>query len=551
MGETPKFEGYATHGEPQHGGQATVYRATRLQDGLECAIKVPTRQDDHEQRRLDREFRALHGLQQSPHAVNAVELGLSDSRFGARTFLVMEYLQGISLRDYLRDLNSASILDPSAETSSGSSIMPPANELIAIATGMARGIHAVHQAGWLHRDLTPQNVLLEDGDPARPILIDFGIATTVGRTQPLPVTGTLQIFGTPGYIAPERISSVSGLPSQSQFAGDIYGLACCLYFLVTGLEPPPLHFPFMGPARAPQWPGLDRAPDAIRELIQQCSDLDPSRRWTVETCIARLELARTSAPSGPPDNPPRRRRYRAVLPKEINADEATSKPKDSIAKASEIVKSAKREPVRNKDSKPRPSREGRNAQPMAKATHPETNVLERLGVSATSLGDGMFRLDTGSYLILTRPDDPIELSLLPPLASTELAMTALSMDFESSTLFATFPLYTEHLYEQEDKVLARTYPPDSVFSILNPIPEEPPESPTPIGIVHLARQKGGPAYSCSVSIEPQLTAGQIDLGPVAVTRLYFQKLQPKPIDLAEIFLVSRQKLSLELVRKIS
>jgi serine/threonine-protein kinase len=94
---------------------------------------------------------------------------------------------------------------------------------------IASALHSAHQAGLVHRDVKPSNILLADNDFA--YLIDFGIARATGDTA---LTSANTTIGTWAYLAPERFNSAEIQPSS-----DVYALACVLYQCLTGELPFP------------------------------------------------------------------------------------------------------------------------------------------------------------------------------------------------------------------------------------------------------------------------------------------------------------------------
>lgn len=126
---------------------------------------------------------------------------------GDRLWIVMELLTGRSLATVVRDLGP-----------------PGVAETIRIGLGLATALRQVHAAGVLHRDVKPDNVLLEPG--GRVVLMDFGIAALNDLTD-LTVTGML--VGTIGYLAPERVTSGAHGP-----ASDLWSLGATLYQTLTG-----------------------------------------------------------------------------------------------------------------------------------------------------------------------------------------------------------------------------------------------------------------------------------------------------------------------------
>ncbi|WP_254705823.1 bifunctional serine/threonine-protein kinase/ABC transporter substrate-binding protein [Streptomyces vilmorinianum] len=145
---------------------------------------------------------------------------------------------------------------------------------------VARALAAVHEAGLVHRDVKPGNVLLAvDG----PRLIDFGIARTTGETA---LTSTGMVVGTPGFLAPEQAEARApeiGPPS------DVFALGCLLAYAATGR--PPFG---TGAVDALLYrtvhdePDLDGVPDGLLDLLRACLTKDPDRRPTAEEIAARL-----------------------------------------------------------------------------------------------------------------------------------------------------------------------------------------------------------------------------------------------------------------------
>src|SRR5438094_1370571 len=151
-----------------------------------------------------------------------------------------------------------------------------AAELIA---KLARAVHYAHEHGILHRDIKPGNVLLDrNGEPH---LTDFGLARLVETEST--VTHTMEVLGTPSYMAPEQAQGDNAAVSN---ATDVYGLGAVLYQLLTG------HPPFAGGTtyetikllldtepRLPRVlnPKIDRDPSTI---CLKCLEKDPKRRYS-------------------------------------------------------------------------------------------------------------------------------------------------------------------------------------------------------------------------------------------------------------------------------
>jgi Protein kinase domain len=153
----------------------------------------------------------------------------------------------------------------------------PSASVVALAAGLAEGLGAVHEAGVIHRDLTPSNVILaQDG----PRIIDFGISSAVGATA---LTGTGFTIGSPGFMSPEQ---AEGKPVGP--ASDIFSLGAVLTFAATGEGP----FGTGSSAAALLYkvvngePNIVGVPGALRPLIQRCLDKDPRRRPTASQFLA-------------------------------------------------------------------------------------------------------------------------------------------------------------------------------------------------------------------------------------------------------------------------
>ena len=150
---------------------------------------------------------------------------------------------------------------------------------------LARTVHYAHERGVLHRDIKPGNVLLDRN--GQPHLTDFGLARLVEKESN--ITRTLQVLGTPSYIAPEQAASES---TKLSAATDVYGLGAVFYQLLTG-QPP-----FAGgttfetvklvletePRKPRLWnPKVDRE---LETICLKCLEKDPRRRYPAALALA-------------------------------------------------------------------------------------------------------------------------------------------------------------------------------------------------------------------------------------------------------------------------
>ncbi len=192
------------------GGMATVYLARDLRHERRVALKV-----------LDRELGALLGVErflaeirvtanlQHPNILPLFDSGEADGLL----FYVTPYIEGESLRERLTRERQL-----------------PVDEAVRLAVGVAGALQYAHRQGVIHRDLKPDNILLQEGQP---LLADFGIALAVSNAGGQRVTQTGLSLGTPQYMSPEQATADQYVDGRS----DIYSLAAVLYEMLTG-DPP-------------------------------------------------------------------------------------------------------------------------------------------------------------------------------------------------------------------------------------------------------------------------------------------------------------------------
>ncbi|MEU7277677.1 Stk1 family PASTA domain-containing Ser/Thr kinase [Streptomyces sp. NPDC045431] len=189
------------------GGMATVYRAvdTRLDRVLALKVMHPALATDATfVERFIREAKSVARLSH-PNVVGVFDQGAD----GAYVYLAMEYVAGCTLRDVLRERGA---LRPRAALD----ILEP----------VLAALGAAHRAGFVHRDMKPENVLI--GDDGRVKVADFGLVRAVGAAT----NTTGSVLGTVSYLAPEQIED-----GAADTRTDVYACGVVLYEMLTGAKP--------------------------------------------------------------------------------------------------------------------------------------------------------------------------------------------------------------------------------------------------------------------------------------------------------------------------
>ena len=197
---------YLIESQVASGGMATVYLATDQRLDRQVALKVihPHLANDASfQEKFVLEAKTAAKLSH-PNLVNVFDQGTD----GQTTFLVMEYVSGITLRDALKEYGPL-----------------PAVRALEMLAQILSGLAAAHRAGILHRDLKPDNVLL--ADDGRVKLGDFGLARAITEH-----TNSGDLVGTIAYLSPELVTR--GLADARS---DVYAAGILLFELLTGKQP--------------------------------------------------------------------------------------------------------------------------------------------------------------------------------------------------------------------------------------------------------------------------------------------------------------------------
>lgn len=268
------------------GGVGQVWRATDLVLQRPIAIKLlrPEYADHHETLSRFRAEARHAGSLAHPGIAQVYDFG--DNPAEGPPYLVMELVDGPSLADVLAT-------EP----------VTPAYALEVLAKA-ATGLAAAHEAGLVHRDIKPGNILL--GRDGQVKITDFGIAHAVGSA---PVTDPGLVMGTTQYLAPERIAGGSGTP-----AADLYSLGIVMHECLSGVPPyegTPAEV-MAGHLYVPLPPLPAGTPPEVADLVARLTAKDPEQRITDANELAALAQTVHSAITGSPM--PRQRQAPAVSP---------------------------------------------------------------------------------------------------------------------------------------------------------------------------------------------------------------------------------------------
>jgi serine/threonine-protein kinase len=247
-----------------HGGMASVYLGRDTELERPVAIKLLAENlagDDEFRRRFVREARLAARLS-DPNVVSVYDAGEDDGR----PYIVMEHVDGETFADLVARRGR---LKP--------------DEARALAAQVASGLAHAHEAGLVHRDIKPQNLILRRDGTVK--IADFGIARAAETT----ITQTGTVLGTAAYLAPEQ-----AMGEEVTAAADVYSLGAVLYELLTGR--PPFEFESLADLADRQQrmeitPVRELAPDVppeLEDVVMRCLARNPAYRPASAGELARL-----------------------------------------------------------------------------------------------------------------------------------------------------------------------------------------------------------------------------------------------------------------------
>jgi serine/threonine-protein kinase len=259
-----------------HGGMASVYLARDSELDRPVALKILAEAlggDEQFRRRFLREARVAARLS---HA-NVVQVYDAGEEAG-RPFIVMEFVPGTTLAEML---------------SRGASL--PVSTATWIAHQAALGLQNAHEAGLVHRDVKPQNLLVRDDGVVK--IADFGIARAAELSR---VTELGTVLGTAAYLSPEQARG-----DDVTASADIYSLGAVLYEMVTGR--PPFEFATLAELAEKQRDGVvtpvrdlvPSVPEDVEALVMRCLAREPRFRPASAAEVARALEPRSASETNP------------------------------------------------------------------------------------------------------------------------------------------------------------------------------------------------------------------------------------------------------------
>jgi serine/threonine protein kinase/beta-lactam-binding protein with PASTA domain len=262
---------YRVESRIARGGMASVYLALDVRLDRTVAVKVmhhTLAEDPQFVRRFIGEARSVASLSH-PNVVQVFDQGTD----GKHVYLSMEYVPGRTLRDVLRKRGRL-----------------PAREALEIVIPVLAALGAAHQAGLVHRDVKPENVLLTDDGRVK--VVDFGLARAVEATNH---TKTGIMIGTIGYMSPEQVTA--GLADSRS---DVYAVGIMLFELLTGRQPyegdTPMSVAYRHVHDSVPVPSavVGDIPPQLDALVAAATDRDPDKRPSDATAmlVAAVEVHR-------------------------------------------------------------------------------------------------------------------------------------------------------------------------------------------------------------------------------------------------------------------
>jgi eukaryotic-like serine/threonine-protein kinase len=245
-----------------YGGMAEVHRGRDVRLGRDVAVKIlrsDLARDPTFQNRFRREAQAAAGLNH-PAIVAVYDTGEDESADGSTPYIVMEFVEGRTLREILK---TEGPLAP--------------QRAMEITADVCAALDFSHRSGIVHRDIKPGNVMITEAGAVK--VMDFGIARALADNAAT-VTATSSVIGTAQYLSPEQARGES-VDARS----DVYSTGCLLYELVTGHPPfvgdSPVAVAYQHVRENPQIPSSVHSaiPPALDSIVMKALAKNPLNRY--------------------------------------------------------------------------------------------------------------------------------------------------------------------------------------------------------------------------------------------------------------------------------
>lgn len=328
------------------GGMATIYAALDLRLDRQVAVKVMhphLAQDEQFVSRFIREAKAAASLSH-PNIVAVLDQGWNQGGTPC-VFIVMELIEGATLRDYLHEQGAL-----------------PVERALQLITPVASALAAAHRLGIVHRDIKPENILVSK--EGRIKIADFGLArgALLGSTM---TAESSVILGSVSYLSPEQVQR-----GVSDARSDVYSLGIVLFELLTGQKPYQGEDPVQIAIRhvndrvpAPSTLNPNISPE-VDELVLKATNIDPDKRPKDASELHELLRALSEKLD------PKRRQLSLELdlpplPINSNTKESKNRNKKTTQKEETVAKKEKTTPTKKITTSPRVKRNRRIAAGLA------------------------------------------------------------------------------------------------------------------------------------------------------------------------------------------